>query len=110
MRIKITEGGPYIVTGGIPLREMIITPVGHHYELREGRSLPQADTYALCRCGASRNAPFCDGAHVKIAFSGAEAASRKPYKERTAQNRADSQCFARYQNSADFHNYLCGSP
>lgn len=82
MRIKVTENGPYLVTGGIPLKEMVITPAGHHYELKEGRALPQAQEYALCRCGGSRNAPFCDGSHESIGFHGKETASRKPYLER----------------------------
>jgi CDGSH-type Zn-finger protein len=82
MRIKITEDGPYLVSGGIPVREMIITPVGHHYVFKEGRELPQADEYALCRCGKSKNAPFCDGTHSHIKFDGRETASREPYNRR----------------------------
>lgn len=82
MRITITKNGPYVVSGGIPLREMIITPEGRHYILTEKRRLPQAEKYALCRCGKSRNAPFCDGSHVHSKFDGSETASRRPYSER----------------------------
>jgi CDGSH-type Zn-finger protein len=31
-------------------------------------------TYALCRCGASANKPYCDGAHSSIEWDGAESA------------------------------------
>lgn len=82
MKIKITENGPYLVSGGVPIREMIITRKGRHYELKEGRKLPQAEEYALCRCGGSKNAPFCDGTHECNGFDGTETASRAPYAKR----------------------------
>lgn len=82
MRIQITQNGPYIVTGNIPLREVIITPVSHHNELVDGKELPQSEEYNLCRCGHSQNAPFCDGRHATSHFNGEETASRKPYLDR----------------------------
>ena len=82
MRIKIVENGPYLVSGGIPIEEMIIAPDGHHYTFKKGRTLPQAKEYALCRCGASRNAPFCDGSHERVGFVGSETASRERYVDR----------------------------
>lgn len=84
MRIKILENGPYLVSGAIPIREMVITPDGHNYILREGRTLSQSEEYALCRCGMSQSAPFCDGAHSQHAFDGTETASRESYHQRVA--------------------------
>lgn len=80
--IHITGNGPYLVTGGIPLTEQIITPSGRGYVFRDGRALPQSDTYELCRCGESRTAPFCDGSHVTSGFDGTETASKARYDDR----------------------------
>ncbi len=35
----------------------------------EGKSLSTVRGVALCRCGASKNKPFCDGTHSVIGFS-----------------------------------------
>lgn len=82
MKIKIVKDGPYLVTGGVPLTEKIIVPDGNAYKYEEGRELPQAEEYALCRCGKSKNPPFCDGAHLEEHFDGTETASRDKYEER----------------------------
>ena len=49
--------GPIWVRGGIP----IVTGVGDKIEHR--------NNITLCRCGASMNKPFCDGAHIQINFN-----------------------------------------
>lgn len=82
MKIKITENGPYIVTGGVPLKEKIITRKGHHYVLKDGRTFPLQEEYALCRCGHSKNAPYCDGSHETFDFDGTETADKTPYLDR----------------------------
>ena len=54
--IAVIPNGPYWVLGGIPVE----TPDGFVYEIRN-RQL-------LCRCGQSKNKPFCDGTHWNIKF------------------------------------------
>ena len=57
-RIVVSADGPYQVEGGIEL-------IGS--EFGEGAS---REHYCLCRCGASRNKPFCDGSHWEAGFRG----------------------------------------
>ena len=56
--ITATKDGPYAVTGGARLLEQ---------ERAQGAS---TEHYTLCRCGGSRNKPFCDGTHWSIGFKG----------------------------------------
>jgi uncharacterized Fe-S cluster protein YjdI len=49
--IFVSPNGPYVVSGG---PELVDTPRG------EGAS---TEHFTLCRCGGSKNKPFCDGSH-----------------------------------------------
>ncbi len=49
--------GPYVVKGLENLRNS------------RGEKLQTKEAFALCRCGASANKPYCDSAHSKIGFS-----------------------------------------
>ncbi|RCW58702.1 CDGSH iron-sulfur domain-containing protein [Halanaerobium sp. ST460_2HS_T2] len=82
LKIKIIKDGPYCVFGAVPLSEKIITPVGKHYEYREGKKLPQKENYSLCRCGETKTPPFCDSYHNQMDFDGKETASKLDYKTR----------------------------
>ena len=57
--VQLVAAGPYFVTGGVELRDT---------ERTEGASL---EHYALCRCGRSKNKPFCDGTHWYVDFADA---------------------------------------
>lgn len=55
-RITVSKDGPYDVVGGPELKD----PHGSQPESKEH--------YTLCRCGRSKNKPFCSGQHQKIGF------------------------------------------
>jgi len=81
-KIRITKDGPYLVSGSIPLMEKIVVPLGNAYEYKDGRVFSILEEYALCRCGKSKNMPFCDGSHGETEFDGTETASREHYESR----------------------------
>jgi CDGSH-type Zn-finger protein len=82
-RIKVTRNGPLVVTGKVPLaEERIITCAdGEPCRWEKGHSYPEQETYSLCRCGASKTMPFCDGSHFEAGFDGTETAGNGPYIE-----------------------------
>lgn len=57
--VTVLKNGPYHITGGIEL-------IGENTQFGEGAS---KEHYTLCRCGASENKPFCDGAHKSSNFN-----------------------------------------
>jgi CDGSH-type Zn-finger protein len=54
--VTVTDNGPYAITGGVELMNV---------EFGDGAS---KEHYTLCRCGASKNKPFCDGSHWAVNF------------------------------------------
>lgn len=80
-RVTVTPNGPYVVAGHVKLAQQIIgtDAEGGSEKWIEGKAYPAQAEYALCRCGHSRNKPFCDGTHATIGFDGSETASREPY-------------------------------
>ncbi len=54
--IFITKNGPCVVTGGPVL------------EVEDIGKRATKDDFTLCRCGGSKNKPFCDGTHWYINF------------------------------------------
>lgn len=84
--IKVIKRGPYLVTGRVRLKATTIVKVSQHYEYRALKTYEiEEDAYYLCRCGQSKDKPFCDGSHKEADFIGNETASKMPYRERADQ-------------------------
>lgn len=83
MKIIVNKNGPYIVTGRIPLitSKILHDEEGYSKDWQEIKRYPLQEKYALCRCGNSKNKPFCDGAHIKTNFDEAETGDHRPYSE-----------------------------
>ena len=60
--IKTRETGPLLVTGKVRLTDHL----GNRYDT-EGK-----ENIAICRCGASKTRPYCDGTHKTNGFHAAE--------------------------------------
>lgn len=56
LRVEPQKNGPLKVTGNLE----VVTGTGH--------TVDRCTETWLCRCGHSRNKPFCDGSHRKIGF------------------------------------------
>ncbi len=56
--VEILPNGPLLVRGMITIRDA------------SGNEVQKGPVTALCRCGATRRKPFCDGAHSRVGFVG----------------------------------------
>lgn len=58
VKINALENGPYVIEGE-----------GTYVIVKDGKEeVIEQKAIALCRCGVSKNKPFCDGTHKKIDF------------------------------------------
>lgn len=65
--ITVTETGPVLVFGRPPLSQQFIMPNAdrNSWDFKEGESYStDKQPTALCRCGESKNKPYCDGSHI----------------------------------------------
>lgn len=57
LEVKALKDGPLLLKGNVSI------------SASSGRVAWQGTNTALCRCGESKNKPFCDGSHTKAGFS-----------------------------------------
>jgi uncharacterized Fe-S cluster protein YjdI len=57
-KVEALENGPLLVYGTLNITNS------------DGTTDKRNKTTAFCRCGASQNKPYCDGAHIQAGFRG----------------------------------------
>ena len=55
-RVDVLKNGPLLIYGTLKVKD------------KHGNETLKSKTTAFCRCGASANKPYCDGAHAAIQF------------------------------------------
>jgi CDGSH-type Zn-finger protein len=63
--IRCRENGPLVIQAPIK----IVDHLGNEFAIPAGK-----EVIALCRCGQSKNKPFCDGSHRACGFQAVEIA------------------------------------
>mgnify|MGYP002628902801 FL=1 len=63
--IRCRDNGPFVIKTPV----QVVDHDGKPFTIPAGK-----ETIALCRCGASKNKPFCDGAHNGCGFQAGEKA------------------------------------
>ena len=65
VKIRLRDNGPFVVEGPVNL----VDADGNAFSISSDKP-----AIALCRCGASKNRPFCDGSHKECNFESEERA------------------------------------
>ena len=63
VKIRVRDNGPLVIEGSFSL----VDAEDSAYSIDSSKP-----AIALCRCGASKNRPFCDGSHKACGFDAAD--------------------------------------
>jgi iron-binding CDGSH zinc finger protein/divergent 4Fe-4S mono-cluster protein len=55
-RVEVLANGPLLIYGTLRVKD------------KHGNESVNSKMTAFCRCGASKNKPYCDGSHIKTGF------------------------------------------
>ncbi len=82
-KIVVSRDGPFVISGDVPLAiwNIVRGKDGISIGWKEWTFFETQGEYYLCRCGGSKEKPFCDDTHKEIRFKGKETASRLSFSD-----------------------------
>jgi CDGSH-type Zn-finger protein len=110
-RIIVSEDGPYLVHGSIPLvhKIQVVSEFGEPLAWKMGQRIDTPEVYELCRCGRSRFLPFCDVTHALFDFDGTETADTRPTAQRQVEYPGGTGIVVRRDLSLCMESGFCGN-
>lgn len=111
VRIVIEKNGPYWVQGDVPLvrKTQVVSEYGEPLTWeKEGAIETEEGEYWLCRCGQSRNKPFCDSSHRRVRFDGTETADAGATADRQETFRGGTRLVVKKDRTLCMEAGFCG--
>jgi CDGSH-type Zn-finger protein len=110
-RIVIEKDGPYWVQGDVPLvcKRQVVSEYGEPLTWEKEAVIPTDEgEYWLCRCGHSKDKPFCDNSHRRVKFDGTETADTGLSEERRRTFRGGTRLIVRKDPTLCMESGFCG--
>lgn len=110
-KIIIQPDGPLTVEGNVPLvrKRQVVSENGEPLTWRKEGAIPCGATYDLCRCGQSREYPFCDGSsHAENFFDGGETADSGFIRDRKVEMPGGTRIVVFKDSSLCMESGFCG--
>jgi len=111
MKIEVRPHGPYKVTGNVPLvrKCQVSTEMGEPVVWLKTDELEGGEEYYLCRCGHSKNKPFCDRSHKTVDWDSLERAMTDSSVERRVRLPSGKMITVRRDYSLCMEAGFCGN-
>jgi len=83
MKIVVSKNGPYEIDKNIPLEreEIQQDKEGCSCCWKKTGKVKTEGEYKLCRCGQSKNKPFCDNSHIRTNFQAEDSDTSEKYSD-----------------------------